>query len=54
VKPAAASTPMEVRLAYARVSTRTQEIQSQVDALGASGVHRLFHEPIRPACASGP
>lgn len=54
VKPAAASTPMEVRLAYARVSPRTQEIQSQVDALEASGVHRLFHERIRPACASGP
>jgi DNA invertase Pin-like site-specific DNA recombinase len=37
---------MEVRLAYARVSTRTQEIQSQVDALEASGVHRLFQEQI--------
>ncbi|MET7930991.1 recombinase family protein [Streptomyces sp. NPDC005373] len=37
---------MEVRLGYARVSTRTQEIQSQIDALEASGVHRLFHERI--------
>ncbi|WP_308378084.1 recombinase family protein [Streptomyces sp. ISL-98] len=46
VKPAAAATPMEVRLGYARVSTRTQEIQSQIDALEASGVHRLFHERI--------
>ncbi|WKK27860.1 recombinase family protein (plasmid) [Streptomyces olivoreticuli] len=45
-KPAAASTPMEVRLGYARVSTRTQEIQSQVDALEAAGVHRLFQERI--------
>ncbi len=46
VKPAVASTPMEVRLGYARVSARTQEIQFQVDALEASGVHRLFHERI--------
>ncbi|MCX4799760.1 MULTISPECIES: recombinase family protein [unclassified Streptomyces] len=30
----------------ARISTRTQEIQSQVDALEASGVHRLFQEQI--------
>jgi DNA invertase Pin-like site-specific DNA recombinase len=37
---------MEVRLAYARVSSRTQEIQSQVEALEASGVHRLFQEQI--------
>ncbi|WP_433446290.1 hypothetical protein ACQPXS_01900 [Streptomyces sp. CA-142005] len=54
MKPAAASTPMEVGLAYARVSPRTQEIQWQVDALEASGGHRLFHERIRPARASGP
>ena len=45
VKPATASTPMEVRLGYARVSTRTQEIQSQVDVLEASGAATL-----RPAC----
>jgi hypothetical protein len=45
VKPATASTPMEVRLGYARVSTRTQEIQSQVDALDASGAATL-----RPTC----
>ncbi|MFE5827741.1 recombinase family protein [Streptomyces erythrochromogenes] len=44
VKSLAALTPMEVRLGYARVSTRTQEIQSQVDALEASGLHRLFQE----------
>jgi hypothetical protein len=54
VKPATASTPMEVRLGYARVSTRTQEIQSQVDALEASGVHRLFTNESAPAYASGP
>ncbi|MFI7343814.1 recombinase family protein [Streptomyces sp. NPDC050085] len=46
VKPAATATPMEVRLGYARVSTRTQEIQSQIDALESSGVHRLFQERI--------
>ncbi|MEU9056701.1 recombinase family protein [Streptomyces sp. NPDC048384] len=46
VKPLATVTPMEVRLGYARVSTRTQEIQSQVDALEASGLHRLFQERI--------
>ncbi|MEU5426236.1 recombinase family protein [Streptomyces olivoreticuli] len=45
-KLAAPAMPIEVRLAYARVSTRTQEIQSQVDALEASGVHRLFQEQI--------
>ncbi len=37
---------MEVRLAYARVSNRTQEIQSQIDALEAASVHRLFQEQI--------
>lgn len=37
---------MEVRIGYARVSTRGQEIQSQIDALEASGVHRLFQEHI--------
>jgi DNA invertase Pin-like site-specific DNA recombinase len=31
---------------YARVSSRTQEIQSQLDALEASQVHRLFQECI--------
>lgn len=36
----------EIRIGYARVSTRGQEIQSQVDALQASGVHRLFQEHI--------
>ncbi|MFF3690967.1 recombinase family protein [Streptomyces sp. NPDC002187] len=45
-KLAATAVPMEIRLGYARVSTRTQEIQSQVDALEASQVHRLFQEQI--------
>lgn len=36
----------EIRIGYARVSTQGQEIQSQVDALQASGVHRLFQEHI--------
>jgi len=45
-KVAVPAVAMEIRLGYARVSTRTQEIQSQVDALEASGVHRLFHERI--------
>lgn len=44
MQPVAASALVEVRLGYARVSTRTQEIQSQGDAVEASGVHRLFHE----------
>ncbi len=44
--PAAVPVPMEVRLGYARVSTRTQEIQSQLDALEAAGVHRLFSERV--------
>ncbi|WP_242433828.1 recombinase family protein [Streptomyces sp. CB01580] len=45
-RTAAPAVPMEIRLGYARVSSRTQEIQSQVDALEASGVHRLFQECI--------
>ena len=45
-KRAAPAVPMEIRLAHARVSSRTQEIQSQIDALEASGVHRLFQEQI--------
>ncbi|MFJ6054609.1 hypothetical protein [Streptomyces sp. NPDC092307] len=52
-KLAAHAVPMEIRLGYARVSTRTQEIQSQGDALEASPVHRLFQEQISTrACAS--
>jgi hypothetical protein len=35
VKPATASTPMEVRLGYARVSTRTQE--TDVGRLAGAG-----------------
>ncbi len=36
----------EIRIGYARVSTRQQEIQSQLDALNAANVHRLFHERV--------
>ncbi|WP_307797591.1 recombinase family protein [Streptomyces laculatispora] len=46
VQAGATSVPMEVRPGYARVSTRTQEIRSQVDALEACGVRRLFQERI--------
>lgn len=46
LSPAVVSASMEVRLGYARVSTRTQEIQSQLDALETAGVHRLFSEHI--------
>lgn len=53
-KLAAPAVPMEVRLAYARISTRTQEIQSQVDALEASGVHRLFQEQISTRSGNAP
>jgi DNA invertase Pin-like site-specific DNA recombinase len=44
--PTTASTPTEVRLGYARVSTHAQEIQSQVDAREARGMHRLRHDRI--------
>ncbi|MFC7924580.1 recombinase family protein [Streptomyces cinereoruber] len=36
----------EIRIGYARVSTKQQEIQSQIDALNAAGIHRLFKEHI--------
>lgn len=36
----------EIRIGYARVSTRQQEIQSQIDALNAANVHRLFQEHV--------
>ncbi|MFC9498420.1 recombinase family protein [Streptomyces sp. NPDC056982] len=44
--PGAPSLVAEIRLGYARVSTKGQEIQSQIDALTAAGVHRLFHEAV--------
>ncbi|MFI6728648.1 hypothetical protein [Streptomyces atratus] len=53
-KLAVPAVPMEIRLGYARGSTRTQEIQSQVDALEASQVHRCSMNRSAPACASGP
>ncbi|MEU3986388.1 recombinase family protein [Streptomyces sp. NPDC026672] len=36
----------EIRIGYARVSTKQQEIQSQIDALTAANVHRLFQEHV--------
>jgi DNA invertase Pin-like site-specific DNA recombinase len=36
----------EIRIGYARVSTAQQEIQSQIDALKTSKVHRIFKEHI--------
>ncbi|OEJ20861.1 resolvase (plasmid) [Streptomyces agglomeratus] len=36
----------EIRIGYARVSTKQQEIQSQIDALNAASVHRLFEEHV--------
>ncbi|WP_331761880.1 recombinase family protein [Streptomyces sp. NBC_01546] len=36
----------EIRIGYARVSTKQQEIQSQIDALNAAGIHRLFQEHV--------
>lgn len=44
--PNAPTVDSEIRIGYARVSTRSQEIQSQLDALQAAGVHRLFKEHI--------
>jgi DNA invertase Pin-like site-specific DNA recombinase len=37
---------MQVRLGYARVSTRSQEIASQITALKQAKVHRIFSETI--------
>ncbi|MFF4179587.1 recombinase family protein [Streptomyces sp. NPDC001750] len=36
----------EIRIGYARVSTKQQEIQSQIDALTAANINRLFQEHV--------